>query len=70
MEILKRNCFIVECPCCKSLLRVCQDDMYRSFSGNVCFQCPVCKKNTIIYNYNTGINKRLKIDIAEDNKDK
>lgn len=68
MEILKRNRIVVKCPVCGSILSLEPEDIYLSFINCGCFQCPVCKKRTVIYDTNGEFNKNIDISIIKDNK--
>lgn len=68
MGILKISRIVVKCPLCGSVLKLGPNDIYLSYINCGCFQCPVCKKRTVIYYTNGELNKNIDISIVKENK--
>ena len=68
MEILVRRTFLVKCPACKSVLKVKTNDIQRNILGGGFIVCPVCKKHTVIYQYNGELNNQIQIKVIDDDK--
>lgn len=66
MEVLKKNRILVECPVCKSLLKATSDDIFKSWMNFGCIKCPVCNKNTWIYDAMGRINENVRIKIVNE----
>lgn len=66
MEVLQRNSIYVECPLCKSILKVSPDDIFKSMMNYGCIKCPVCCKNTWIYDATGRINENVRIKIVKE----
>ena len=68
MEILVRRTFLVKYPACKSVLKVKTNDIQRNILGGGFIVCPVCKKHTVIYQYNGELNNQIQIKLIDDDK--
>ena len=68
MEILVRRTFHKKCHACKSVLKVKTDDIQRNILGGGFIVCPVCKKHTVIYQYNGELNNQIQIKVIDDDK--
>lgn len=66
MEVLKRNIIYVDCPVCKSVLKATSDDIFKSYFDYGCIKCPVCNKNTWIYDTKGRTNENVRIKIVEE----
>ena len=68
MEVLVSRTFLVKCPACKSVLKVKTNDIQRNILGGGFIVCPVCKKHTVIYQYNGELNNQIQIKVIDDDK--
>ena len=68
MEILVRRTFLVKCPACKSVLKVKTNDIQSNILGGGFIVFPVCKKHTVIYQYNGELNNQIQIKVIDDDK--
>lgn len=66
MEVLSKSSIYVECPFCKSVLKATSDDIFKSWMNCGCVKCPVCNKNTWIYDSMGRINDNIRIKIVKE----